>query len=291
MQTLLSTLQDADHRGVAIGHFNVSELVTLKAVCQAAQERGVPVIIGVSEGERAFIGTREVAALVRAIRDDAGATIFLNADHVHSLSSAEEAARAGFELVVFDASQSPFEQNVAATKAALEAVKAIRPEILIEGELGYIGSGSQIHDEVTARPLTSPTEARQFVAATGVDLLAPAVGNMHGMLPTMISGQDSQHLDIARITDIKRATGVFLTLHGGSGTADADLRGAIKAGITVVHINTELRVAFRRGLETALSEHPNEVVPYKLLQEPLHAVAEVVRQRLDLFTSPQADQA
>jgi fructose-bisphosphate aldolase, class II len=285
MQTLLLTLQDADRRGAAIGHFNVSELVTLKAVCHVAQELNAPVIIGLSEGERAFIGTREAAALVKTIREDSRAAIFLNADHVHTLASAEEAARAGFDLVVFDASERPFEQNVAATRTALEAVKSIRPETLVEGEIGYIGSGSQIHDTATKRPLTTVAEARQFVAETGIDLLAPAVGNMHGMLRTMISGDVRKRLDISRIAEIRRATDTFLTLHGGSGTDDADLRAAIKAGVTVVHINTELRVAFRRGLETALANQPDEVVPDKLLQEPLHEVAEVVRQRVELFSA------
>jgi fructose-bisphosphate aldolase class II len=288
MQTLLQTLQDANRREVALGHFNISELVTLKAVCEVAQELGTPVIIGVSESERAFIGTREVAALVKAIREDTGAAIFLNADHVHTLSSAEDAARAGFDLVVFDASKAPFEQNVAATKAALTAVKSIRRETLVEGEIGYIGSGSQIQHQAVARPLTTPTEASQFVAATGVDLLAPAVGNMHGMLRTMVSGEDRQHLDVSRIAAIKQATGLFLTLHGGSGTDDTDLREAIKAGITVVHISTELRIAFRRGLETALAGHSDEVAPYTLLQPSLRLVAEVVRQRVELFNSSQS---
>ncbi len=290
MPTLLDALKDADRRRVAIGHFNVSELATLKAVTGVARELDVPVIIGVSEGERAFIGTREIAALIAAIREDTGGAIFLNADHVHTLASAEEAARAGFDLVTFDASESPFEENVAATRATVAAVKAIQPAILVEGEIGYIGSGSQIHaeEEAAARPLTltTPDEARQFLAATGVDLLSPAVGSTHGMTRSMLGGGARQHLDIQRIADIKQATGAFLTLHGGSGTDDEDFRRAITAGITVIHINTELRVAFRRGLETALAAHPDEVVPYKLFPEAQQAVAEVVRRRLLLFNNP-----
>ncbi len=288
MPTLLDALKDADRRRVAIGHFNVSELVVLKAATGVTRELGVPVIIGVSEGERAFIGTREIAALISAIREDSGGEIFLNADHVHTLDSAEEAARTGFDLVVFDASVSPFAQNVAATRAAVEAIKAIQPAILVEGEIGYIGSGSQIHEEAAARPLklTTPDEARQFLAATGVDLLAPAVGSTHGITRSMLGGEAKQHLDIQRIADIKQATGAILTLHGGSGTDDEDFRRAIKAGITVVHINTELRVAFRRGLEAALTAHPDEVVPYKLFSEASRAVAEVVRRHLQLFNNP-----
>ena len=97
---------------------------------------------------------------------------------------------------------------------------------------------------------------------------------------------DDRIVDIQRIADIKRATGAFLTLHGGSGTDDEDFRRAIKAGITIIHINTELRVAFRRGLEAALAAHPDEVVPYKLFSEASQAMAEVVRHRLQLFNNP-----
>lgn len=288
MPTLLDALKDADRRHVAIGHFNFSELAALKAETGVARELGVPVILGVSEGERGFIGTREAAALIGAIREDTGGEIFLNADHVHTRESAEEAARAGFDLLVFDASQSSFEQNIAATRAAVEAVKAIRPAILVEGEIGYVARGSQIYEEAAAQPpaLTTPDEAKQFLAETGVDLMAPAVGSTHGMTRSMLAGATKQHLDIQRIADIKRATGAFLTLHGGSGTDDEDFRRAIKAGITIVHINTELRVAFRRGMEAALAAHPDEVVPYKLLPEVQRAVEEVVRRRLQLFNNP-----
>jgi fructose-bisphosphate aldolase, class II len=96
MQTLEKVLQQAQQRGVAIGHFNISDLVLLKAVFAAAQELSVPVIVGASEGERAFMGVRQIVALVKSLRDEFDFPIFLNADHTHSLAHAEEAARAGF---------------------------------------------------------------------------------------------------------------------------------------------------------------------------------------------------
>jgi fructose-bisphosphate aldolase class II len=101
----------------------------------------------------------------------------------------------------------------------------------------------------------------------------------------MVQGETKKHLDIARIIDIKRATQVPLTLHGGSGTDDEDLRQAIAAGINIVHINTELRVAWRRGLEDALVQKPKEVVPYKILPIAVDSVKQVVLSRLRLFNS------
>jgi fructose-bisphosphate aldolase class II len=287
MQTLREVLEQSQQRGVAIGHFNISDLILLKAVVAAAREIDVPVIVGASQGERDFMGVREIAALVRSLREESGVPIFLNADHTHSLAKAEEAARAGFDSIVFDLSALPIDENVRQTKEAVAVLKAIQPAILIEGEIGDIGTGSEIHETVidTSKDLTTPEEARKYVTATGVDILAPAVGNMHGMSATMVRGEARKHLDIQRIADIKKATGVPITLHGGSGTADDDFRRAIAAGINIVHINTELRVAWRQSLEASLAQHPNEVVPYKILPPVIDAVKEVALSRLKLFNS------
>jgi fructose-bisphosphate aldolase class II len=244
-------------------------------------------MVGVSEGEREFVGVRQIAALVGSLREEFDLPIYLNADHTHSLAKAVEAARAGFDAIVFDASALPFEENVRQTKEAVEALKTINPAILVEGEIGDIGTGSVIHDEAPdlSKFLTTPEEAKQFVGFTGVDILAPAVGNMHGMLKSMVRGETRKHLDIERIAAIKSATQVPLTLHGGSGTDDEDLRKAIAAGINIVHINTELRVAWRRGLEDGLAKLPQEVVPYKILPFAVESVKQVVRSRLRLFNS------
>ena len=287
MKTLRQVLQEAERARVAVGHFNFSDLVTLRAIVEAARELNLPVLVGVSEGERDFIGVRQVVALMKSIRDESGHPVFLNADHTHSLAKAEEAARAGFDEIIFDGSALPFDKNVSETKQALEAVKSISPATLVEGEIGYIGTSSAILQVAPEglSPLTTPEEARQFVESTGVDVLAPAVGNMHGLLKSMVRGEAGKRLDIARIEEIKRATGVFMTLHGGSGTYDEDFKQAVKAGMTIVNVNTELRLAWRRGLEAALLKHPDEVAPYKILPEALRLVKGVVRARLQLFNS------
>ena len=183
---------------------------------------------------------------------------------------------------MFDRSELPFAQNISETKRAVEALKAINPAILIEGEIGEIGTGSEIHEEAPqGLTLTTTEEAREFVAATGIDILAPAVGNTHGLSRSMIRAQ--KHLDIERIAEIKKATGLFMTLHGASGTNDDDLRRAIQAGITEIHINTEVRLAWRRGLETAFAKERDQVVPYKLLPAAVDAMKQVVSARLLLF--------
>jgi fructose-bisphosphate aldolase class II len=278
-------LQQADTRRIAVGHFNVSDLVTLYGTVEAAREQGLPVVVGASEAERRFIGVQQLVAIVKSLRDRGGAPIFLNADHTHSLSGALEAARAGFDWVVCDFSSLPFADNLRQTKEAVLALKALRPDILVEGEIGDIGSGSQIHDTAPHRPLTTPDEAMQFVQETAIDTPAPAVGNMHGVLKSMLTGDARKYLDIERIRAIKERTRIFMTLHGGSDTADADLRGAIAAGMTVVHINTEVRLAWRRGIEESFAKQKDDIASYTLLAPAVEAVKRVVGARLALFSA------
>jgi len=293
MDTLRSVLNRLEEQGSALGHFNVSDFVLLKAVLAAAGETKAPVLVGASEGERAFFGTRQLAVLVKSLREESGMPIFLNADHSHSLAKAIVAVKAGFDAVIADFSALPFAENVARTREAVEALKSINPSVLVEGEIGNIGSGSEIHDAAPNEflNLTTPEEAGQFVAATGIDVLAPAVGNMHGMLRSMVEGKEKKRLNIERIEQIKKAAQVFLTLHGGSGTDDGDFRRAIGAGINIIHLNTELRVAWRHSLQENLNLHPNEVVPYKILPAVVDSVKQVVASRLQLFSlQPKANE-
>jgi fructose-bisphosphate aldolase class II len=224
---------------------------------------------------------------VSSYNAEGGPPIYLNADHTHSIEEACEAAAAGFDMVVFDGSKLPFEQNVRETRRAVEAVKSIRAEIMVEGELGFIGASSSIHDAVPAdmSEMTTAEEAREFVTSTAVDILAPSVGTMHGLLKTMVRGDAEKRLDTARIAEIRKAAGTFLTLHGGSGTNSADLQAAVRAGITIAHVNTDLRLAWRRGLDRALADMPDEIVPYKILPEVVGSVKKVVRDRLGILSA------
>lgn len=276
---------------MALGHFNISDLAGLKAIVAAAQELNVPIMIGVSEGEREFVGVRQAAALVKSLREEYDYPIYLNADHTHSVEKIEEAVRAGFDEVLFDAGKLPFAENLKETKRAVEAAKSINPNVIVEGELGWIGSSSAILEnvpegaQITEAMLTTPDEAKQFVEETKVDVLAPAVGNMHGMLASMVKGDVHKELNIVRIAELAEATGAFMTLHGGSGTADEGFVNAVKAGITIVHVNTEIRLAWRRGVEAGLAKDANEVTPYKILIPAVAGVQEVVKNRLKLFNN------
>jgi len=284
MKKLIDFIKEAEEKKVAIGHFNVSDIVGLKAVFEAARELNVPVIIGVSEGEWGFIGAKQISALVKSLREGYDYPIFLNADHTHSLEKLKEAIEAGFDSAVFDGSKLPLDENIKKTKEAVELAKSINPDFLVEGETGYIGSGSVVLKEipegaaVNPKDFTKSEDAAKFIKETGVDLFAPAVGNIHGI----IAGGNPR-LDIRRIEEIRKSVGVPLVLHGGSGIKDEDFPAAIGAGISIIHINTELRVAWRKGMEVALNQNSEEIVPYKVLPRAVEEIKAVVIQRLKLF--------
>lgn len=289
MKSLKEYIAEAKEKGIAVGHFNVSNLEGVYAIADAAQALNVPVIVGVSEGERDFTGVKEIASVVQTLRDERNQPIFLNADHTYSIERVKEAIDSGFDAAIFDGAQLGMEENIAKARACVEYAKEVKQktnrDVIIEGELGYIGTSSKVLTEVpegaaiTDEMLTTVEDAVRFVRETGVHMLAPAVGNIHGMFA---KGKDPA-LNIETVKSISEATGVPLVLHGASGNSDADIQAAIKAGVAVVHVNTELRVAYREGLEKALSDKPDEVAPYKYEKVAKEAMQKVVEEKLRVF--------
>ncbi|MBI2108635.1 MAG: class II fructose-bisphosphate aldolase [Parcubacteria group bacterium] len=287
MKTLREIIVDAEKNKVAIGHFNISNLETLWGIFNAARKLNVPVIIGTSEGERDFVGVRQAVALVKSLREEFDYPVFLNADHTYSFERVKEAVDAGYDAVIFDGTKLPLAENIKITKQCVEYARSVNKHILVEGELGYIGTSSKLLDAIPEgaavrdEMLTKPKEFSQFIKETGVDLAAPAVGNLHGMLK---SGKNP-NLNISRIQELRVAGGVPLVLHGGSGISDEDFKNAIAAGISIVHINTEIRVAYKSGVQMGIQENPDEIAPYKFIKEAVRAVEEVVEKRLKLFNN------
>ncbi len=286
MKTLRDYISDFGKDGRAIGHFNISSLDALWGIFNAARSFDLPVIIGVSEGEEDFVGTEQAVALVRSLRETYNYPIFLNADHHYSFERVKKAIDAGFDAVIVDAVKLPLDENIALTKKCVEYAREVSKntgrDILVEAELGFIGQSSKILDEipdgVSEESMTTPEDAKAFVEATGVDLLAPSVGNVHGMVR---GGNPRLHPE--RVKAIRDACGVPLVLHGGSGTMNEDFVECIKNGIDIVHINTEIRVAYRDAVKKSFIENPDEVAPYKFLKPGMLAVQKVVEERIKLF--------
>ena len=282
MISLRETIVDARMRKVAVGHFNVSDSNQFNAIIAAAAELGVPVIIGVAEGEQKFFGVHEISALVHAVREKKGVQVYLNADHTRTIEGIKAAVDAGFDAVLFDGAKEAIEKNIELTKEAVAYAKATGREVLVEGELGYIGSSSQVHADIpegAGFDMTTPELAARFIQETGIDLLAPSVGNIHGLL----KNRAKPALDLPRIEAIGGAIGIPMVLHGASGETDSDVRGAIERGMGIVHVNTEIRVAYKDAIAQGLAENPDEVAPYKYLAPAMDAVKAVVLKKLKVF--------
>jgi fructose-bisphosphate aldolase class II len=298
--TLREHIDLAKKNKVAIGHFNASTLDGIWAIADAAFSLKLPVIVGLSEGERDYVGVNEAVAVIQSIRKNRGQDIYLNADHTYSFERVKEAIDAGFDAVIFDGAQLSLEENIKITKQCVDyahniskdrianknSSNGLPTEILVEGELGFIGTSSKVLDiipegaVVGEANMTKVEDAIRYAKETGIDLVAPAVGNIHGM----VKGGDPA-LNPTRVKEIASATGISLVLHGASGNTADDIKKAIKAGISIVHVNTELRVAYRAGLMKSLTEDIDQVAPYKYLKLAKMAMQKVVEEKLRIFNN------
>src|SRR3989344_6070624 len=283
MKILKVYLADAGNDGLAIGHFNISNLVQLKGILSAVKKTGVPVMIGTSEGEADFIGFKMARAMVDAVREETGLPIFLNADHFHSFEKAKEAIDAGYDSVLIDLSRENYKKNLEETKRVVEYAHSVNPAISVEGELGYlVTESSKVYKEsfeIPQESLTKPEEALKFVHETGVNRFAPAVGNLHGI------AANEPKLDFELIKKLRAVlpSGVAMVLHGGSGIPDDQMREAVRLGFNNVHVSTELRAAYTDALRKMLAAASEETTPYKIYGPVVEAVSVKVAEKLELF--------
>lgn len=284
MKNLDSILKKATAEGWSTGHFNISNLEQLKAIVSAAKELNSPIIIGLSEGERDFFGLRHAVEMVKVFREETGIPIFINPDHSKSVESAKVAFDAGFDSIHIDLSKESYKDNLEGTKKVVDYVKSKNKNVSVEGELGYLRGESKIQKEIIEikiEDLTQPEEAAEYVEKTGIDRFSGAYGNIHGI------AANEPKIDIQRIKDIRKIlpANVSLVLHGGSGISDKEMKEAIKAGISNIHINTEIRVAYTEALKKSLADNADEAAPYKIMPSVVEAVKDKVVEKLKLFGS------
>lgn len=284
MKTIKYYLEKAQTEKFAIGQFNLSDFTQMKAIITAAKEKKSPVILGTSEGESKFFGLEEAVALRDVLRKKTGVPIFLNLDHGKSFEYLKQAVDAGYDMVHFDGSKLPLEENIKITKQVIKYAR--KKGVTVEGEIGRIGNdASRLYSEkfeIKEEDLTSPAQAQEYIEETGADLLAVSIGNFHGI---EISGIDPNlRLDV--LGRVKEKTGnTFLVLHGGSGTPQDDIKEVIKMGVVKININTEVRLAFSGNLRRFLDNNPEEIVPYKFLVDAENSVEKLVERKIELFGS------
>jgi fructose-bisphosphate aldolase, class II len=273
-------LDAAVNARVGVAAFNVITLEHAEAIAAGAQAAAAPAILQVSQNAVKFHGgaVRPLAAALQEIARAASVDLALHLDHVEDIRLLHQAADSGFSSVMFDASMLDYAANIAATDEA--ARWAHQRGLLLEAELGYIGgkAGSTLSAHAPG-VRTDPTEATEYVAHTGVDALAVAVGSTHAMTSR------SAVLDNDLIARLRGTVPVPLVLHGSSGVADEDLAQAVTCGITKVNIGTILNVAFTNAVRDALGD-PTAVDPRKYLSHGRDAIADVVHHLMMIVAHP-----
>jgi fructose-bisphosphate aldolase class II len=266
---------DARRRGAGVGAFNVITVEHAEAIVTGAEAAGCAVILQISENAVRFHHGRlgPIAAAARAVAQLAGVPVGLHLDHVESDELFDEAAGNGFGSAMYDASRLAYADNVAATAAA--ARRGHAQGLWVESELGEVGGKDGAH---AAGVRTDPVEAAAYVAATGVDALAVAVGSSHAM-----TSRDAR-LDHGLIARLRAAVAVPLVLHGSSGVPDDELRAAVRGGLVKINIGTALNVAFTGAIRSAIAANATLVDPRKYLQDARNEMAATVTHALRTLT-------
>ena len=279
---LKDLLKQASKSNYALGHFNFSTLEILRAVVNACVFLKSPIFVGTSEGEAEAVGYKQAAYLVKAWREETGFPVFLNADHHKNFDNAKKAIDAGYDSVQIDETSMSFEENIEISRKVVGYAKGVNPEISVEGGLGYIRGSSKIIKEkmeLREEDMTTPEQARKFADETGVDRLAIVFGNMHG-----VSLAGNPRLDIERLKKVhNEIPDMPLTLHGGSGINDDDIRATLGWGMSNIHVNTEIRVSYTDALRKKLNDDREETTPYKYMESAVLAAQKTIEMKLKLF--------
>lgn len=286
-QKARKAMQRARDQHFAIGAFNIDNFETLTAIARAAKKLNAPVMVEVSQGEVDALGLANVRDLVDNAIKEYGIEMYINLDHSPSVEAAKKGIDAGFEFIHIDVSQANHdatdEEIIIATKEVV-AYAAKTTGAMVESEPHYFSGGSNvfttaINYEEIRKTFSTPEGAKAFVAATGIDTFAAAIGNLHGKYPV------PKVLDIALLQQLRDVIGCNISLHGGSDTPGNYFEEAVKVGVSKINVNSDMRFAFRTTLEEQLKQHPEEFAVVKLMDKVIDAVQAVVEEKISYYNA------
>lgn len=265
-------LQTAQKEKYAVGSFNIENMEMAQAVVSAAEKMQSPVILATTSSTIRYAPPILFCAIVRSLADAASVPVAMHLDHGDNFETVDSALISGYSSVMIDGSKLNYDDNIALTRRC--AATARLYGIPLEAELGRVG-GKEDNHEGNDPGYTDPTQVQDFVAATGANSLAVAIGTAHGVYLA------EPHLDVERLIKIRDSVDIPLVLHGSSGLSDAAVRECIGQGICKVNYATELRQAFTSALRESLVEMPSGFDPKVFLNLARAAVAELVCRRIE----------
>lgn len=263
-------LLKAQRGGYAVPAFNIHNLETMQVVVETAAEMRSPLILAGTPGTYSYAGTGNVVAIAANLAKEWDLPLAVHLDHHETLDDIRQKVHAGIRSVMIDGSHFPFEENVALVKSVVDF--SHRYDASVEAELGRLGG---VEDDLVVDAkdalYTNPVQAQAFIARTGIDSLAVAIGTAHGLY------HHEPKLDFERLAAIRDCVDVPLVLHGASGLPESDIRRAISLGVCKVNVATELKIAFSDALKHYLLENPQASDPRHYMQPAKAAMKEVVR--------------
>lgn len=272
-------ITEAEKGGYAVGAFNIHNLESALGVAQAANHAKSPAIIQVSESTIKYMGLKPITHIVSTIAKNIAANvpIALHLDHGKSFDSIFECISAGFTSVHIDASHLPLDENINLTKHVVNVAHA--KKIWVQGEVGAMIGGHGTRSKYLKNiPIADADEVIEFVRKTGVDTIAAAIGTAHGSF-------ENENIRFDLLKKIKEKTKKPFVLHGGSGVKEAQIRQAIKLGVNIINIGTDIKIAFCEALIKNCAKNKNETDPRILLKPTIGAVEETVMKKMKLFGS------
>jgi len=264
-------LLSAQRGGYAIGAFNVENMEMAQAVIEAAEAEGASIMLQTTSSTLKYASPAVFQGMIAALAGESSAQIALHLDHGNSAELAERALAAGYTSVMIDASQKPFDENIAVTRQVVQTASA--SGIPVEAELGLVG-GKEDELSIDQSAGTDPAEAAEFAERTGVDSLAVAIGTAHGFYKGI------PVLDMERLKAIRQVVSIPLVLHGASGIPDADVQACIRLGVCKVNFATELRAAYSDGVRAYLAENPDAYDPKAFGKAGKARVTALVREKI-----------
>ncbi len=276
-------LKDAKEKNYAIGAFNIENLETTLGVVRAAINKKAPIILQVSETSIQYAGLKAITGIVQTIASNEAENIpiALHLDHGKTFKAVAECVRAGFSSIMMDASDMPLMENIILTKQAVDF--ASQKNVFVQGELGIVKGLEEVSIDEREKLMTDPEEAEEFVTKTGVDTLAVAVGNVHGIIKMQ---KGNPGLDMDRLEKIhNKIPNTHLVLHGASGLPKEQIYEGINFGITIINIDTEIRMAFTKSLRDTLVRDETIFDPREVLRPSIIAIQKVVEEKIEMFGS------
>jgi ketose-bisphosphate aldolase len=265
-----SLLTDARAEGRAVPAFTTYTLESTRAICEAAQNTGLPAIISAGSSSFRGVGRNPLAAAALAAAAQAPVAIGVHLDHSTDPEEIAACIALGYSSVMIDGSHLPFEDNVALTRTVVEHAHVLG--VWVEGELGGLTGDEDASSDAVAGELTDPDQAAEFVERTGVDALAAAVGTVHGFTLTPV------RVDLDRLRAIAATVGAPLVLHGASGLSDDELAATVAAGVAKVNVNAELRRAYLGALRAGLADGGDDIP--RLQHDAVAAMTQIAEAKL-----------